>query len=183
MTPSSLRSRSFQNEIQCSAYFSLSASSAGHERLALAWRCGRTRNACSSSGVGSRPQTSRYTRRANSASATAAGSVTLRAARYAATKRSSGASQPVQDAAGTAGRSSASGASHGGGAGAEVGVARAPWSIHDRTIAISAARERILVLRHLRLDAAGEPMDDQAAARCCPAGSTGPLRPPSSASA
>ena len=36
VTPSSLRSRSFQNEIQCSAYFAIVGEQRRHERFALA---------------------------------------------------------------------------------------------------------------------------------------------------
>src|SRR5262249_22580312 len=62
-TPSSLRSRSFQNEIQCSAYGPLDASnrSASAERFAGARSA---TNARRSSGGGGRPHRSRYTRRA-----------------------------------------------------------------------------------------------------------------------
>ena len=59
VTPSSLRSRSFQNEIQCSAYFSLSASSVRDQRVRACPALRSATNACSSSGVGSSPQTSR----------------------------------------------------------------------------------------------------------------------------
>ena len=80
VTPSSFRSRSFQNEIQWSAYFLLSASSVRTRRSRLPG-ADPTRNACSSSGDGSRPQTSRIRRGGRiCASETAGGSATLRPA-------------------------------------------------------------------------------------------------------
>src|SRR5207249_3047131 len=86
---------------------------------------------------GSRPHRSRYARRANSPSAMSSGSVDTRLDRFEATYRSIGDDHAVQVTAGTAGRVSPSGASHGGGAGGDMGVWRAPSSIHLRISAIS----------------------------------------------
>ncbi len=78
-------------------------------------------------------------RRANTASETGGGSATPCAAMCSAAKRSSGADQSFQRAAGSAGLSRVSGASHFGLALAPEGVARAPSSIHARSVARSAA--------------------------------------------
>src|SRR5688500_3700081 len=116
VTPSSLRRTSFQNDIQCSAYFPSSASNAATSPARFVG-AGSVTNASSGSGVGRSPQTSRETRRANTASETAVGGETFRATRYLATSRSSGEAHAGHSALGIAGRVSARGAAHGWGAG------------------------------------------------------------------
>ena len=90
-----------------------------------------------------------------------------RAARYFATSRSSGASQSARSPRAPPAVVNASGASQG--CGAARGGWRPPRALIDppanqRDL---ARRQRILVLRHLRLDRSGQPVDHECFARRC----------------